>query len=161
MDSEERDRELGQPGAQQLLATAQLVRLAYAGPDGRPRVIPIGFLWTGTEVVICTATTSPKARALAARPDVALTIDDGSTPWEARSLQLRGTAVLDTVDGVPDEYLAAAGKVMDDQQLAEFARQVRGVYPQMVRIRVAPRWARFYDFGAGRLPSFLAELVAG
>ena len=161
MDSEERDRELGQPGARQLLESAQLVRLAYNGPDGRPRVIPIGFLWTGTEVVICTATTSPKARALAARPDVALTIDDGSTPQAARSLLIRGVATLDTVDGVPDEYLAAAGKAMDDDQLAEFERQVRAVYQRMVRIRIAPQWVRFYDFGAGRLPSFLAELVAG
>src|SRR6266545_1072031 len=27
--------------------------------DGTPRVIPVGFFWTGTEFVISTATTSP------------------------------------------------------------------------------------------------------
>ncbi|MDT5054594.1 MAG: hypothetical protein QOF66_2960, partial [Mycobacterium sp.] len=30
---------------------------------------------------------------------------------------------------------------------------------QMVRISIEPQWARFYDFGAGRLPDFLANLV--
>jgi hypothetical protein len=29
----------------------------------------------------------------------------------------------------------------------------------MARISIEPRWARFYDFGAGRLPAFLSELV--
>jgi hypothetical protein len=29
----------------------------------------------------------------------------------------------------------------------------------MVRISIDPQWARFYDFGAGRLPDFLANLV--
>ena len=82
-------------------------------------------------------------------------------PFEMEERLIRGVATLDTVDGVPDEYLAAAGKAMDDDQLAEFERQVRAVYQRMVRIRIAPQWVRFYDFGAGRLPSFLAELVAG
>ena len=29
------------------------------------------------------------------------------------------------------------------------------------RIAVTPRWARFYDFEAGRLPGFLHKLVTG
>jgi hypothetical protein len=33
------------------------------------------------------------------------------------------------------------------------------VYKQMVRISIEPHSARFYDFGAGRLPAFLANLV--
>jgi hypothetical protein len=48
---------------------------------------------------------------------------------------------------------------MDESQLAEFERNVRSVYEQMVRISIEPRWARFYDFGAGRLPALLANLV--
>jgi hypothetical protein len=31
----------------------------------------------------------------------------------------------------------------------------------MVRISIEPGWARFYDFGAGRLPGFLTKLVSG
>jgi hypothetical protein len=47
---------------------------------------------------------------------------------------------------------------MDAAQLREFERQVRAVYRQMARISISPNWARFYDFGAGRVPAFLARL---
>ena len=42
---------------------------------------------------------------------------------------------------------------------AEFERNVRRMYPQMARIAVTPTWARFYDYGAGRLPAFLQKLA--
>jgi nitroimidazol reductase NimA-like FMN-containing flavoprotein (pyridoxamine 5'-phosphate oxidase superfamily) len=159
MNREELDQELRQAGAEELLQSAQLARLAYTGRDGFPRVIPIGFHWNGERIVICTATTAPKVRALAARPEVAVTIDAGSTPSEARSLLLRGIARVEAVDGVPDEYLAGARKSLDAEQVDAFEGAVRSMYPQMARISIEPRWARFYDFGAGRVPSFLAELA--
>lgn len=150
--------ELNQPGAQELLATARLVRLAYNGPDGLPRVIPIGFLWNGQQIVVCTVPISPKVRALTARPQVALTIDtDEGTA--SRSLLVRGVAEIEIVDGVPDEYLAAARKGQDAEQARQFETQVRALYKQMARISVTPRWARYYDFGGGRLPGFLQKLV--
>jgi hypothetical protein len=43
MDTQKLARELRHPGAQQTLRSATLTRLAYDGPDGFPRVIPIGF----------------------------------------------------------------------------------------------------------------------
>ena len=159
MNTQELAQELGHPGAQELLRSGSLVRLAYTGHDGCPRVIPIGFYWNGERIVVCTAPTSPKVRALASRPRVALTIDAGSTPATARALLVRGLAAMDTVDGVPDEFIAAATKSLDASQRGEFERHVRSMYKQMVRISIEPRWARFYDFGAGRLPTFLANLV--
>jgi hypothetical protein len=30
---------------------------------------------------------------------------------------------------------------------------VRSMYRQMARIAITPNWARFYDFGAGRVPA--------
>ena len=89
MNRQELDRELGQPAAGELLESA---RLGYNGSDGFPRVIPIGFHWNGEQIVICTATTAPKVRAISSRPQVAVTIDAGHTPSEAKSLQVRGTA---------------------------------------------------------------------
>jgi nitroimidazol reductase NimA-like FMN-containing flavoprotein (pyridoxamine 5'-phosphate oxidase superfamily) len=160
MNTQELARELGHPDAQKLLS-GSMARLAYNGHDGFPRVIPVGFYWSGQRIVVSTAPTSPKARALASRPQVALTIDTGSTPEEAKALFVRGLATLATVDGVTDEYLAAARRSMDEPELAEFERNVRSTYPQMVRISIEPQWARFYDFGAGRLPGFLADLVDG
>ncbi|GAA4539342.1 pyridoxamine 5'-phosphate oxidase family protein [Mycobacterium paraffinicum] len=158
MNTHELARELGLPGAQKLLS-GSMARLAYNGHDGFPRVVPVGFHWTGERIVVSTAPTAPKARALSARPQVALTIDTGSTPEEAKALLVRGLATLQTVDGVTEEYLAAARSSMDESQLAEFERNVQSTYRQMVRISIEPQWARFYDFGAGRLPTFLADLV--
>jgi nitroimidazol reductase NimA-like FMN-containing flavoprotein (pyridoxamine 5'-phosphate oxidase superfamily) len=158
MDAKEIDEELGQPGPRDLLEQAVL-RLAYNGSDGDPRVIPIGFLWTRHRIVICTATTSPKVSALSARPHVAATVDAGETPADARSLLIRGTATLETVDGVPDEYIAAASKVLDADQIPVFESNVRSMYEQMVRISIQPTWAKFFDFGSGRLPAFLQELA--
>ncbi|MCV7442606.1 pyridoxamine 5'-phosphate oxidase family protein [Mycobacterium paraense] len=158
MNKHELARELGHPGAQKLLS-GSMARLAYNGHDGFPRVIPVGFYWTGERIVVSTAPTSPKARAISSRPQVALTIDTGSTPEEARALLVRGLATLETVDGVTEEYLAAARSSMDEPGLAEFEHNVRSTYKQMVRISIEPLWARFYDFGAGRLPVYLANLI--
>jgi Pyridoxamine 5'-phosphate oxidase len=152
--------DLNHPDAAELLATQTLARLAYTGPDGFPRVIPIGFTWTGEHIVVCTVPSSPKVRALSARPHVALTIDtDQGTA--SRSLSVRGVAAVEIVDGVPDEYLAASAKSMDSEQARQFEAQVRSLYKQMARITIQPQWARYYDFGTGRIPGFLLELVQG
>ena len=161
MNSQQTTEELAQPGARNLLDSATLLRLGYNGSDGFPRVVPIGFYWNRSQIVVCTATTAPKVKALSARPKVALTIDVGDTPTEAQALLVRGLARVDIVDGVPDEYLAASRKALAADQLAEFERQVRSLYDQMARISIEPVWARFFDFGTGRMPSFLTELVGG
>jgi hypothetical protein len=149
--------DLQQPGALELLRSPDPARLAYTGPDGYPRVIPIGFLWNGTAVVVCTAPTAPKVAALARRPHVALTIDTMGPP--AKQLLLRGTASIELVDGVPPEYLAAAAKSTHGDDLTAFEAGVRALYKEMARITITPLWARFHDFGAGRLPTFLRRLV--
>jgi hypothetical protein len=95
-----------------LLAATSSAHLADNAEDGTPRVIPVGFFWTGTEFVISTATTSPKVAALKARADVALSIEGGDTPEQARALSVRGRASVEIVDGLVPEYLAAARKSM-------------------------------------------------
>ena len=110
MDQRQIDEELDQPGARELLQRQTLLRLAFDGADGFPRVIPIGFLWTRRRIIVCTATTSPKVAALAARPNVAATLDAGDTPASAKALLVRGIAALETVDGVPEEFIAASTK---------------------------------------------------
>ena len=159
MERQEIDDELSATGAQELLASTSAAHLAYVGRDGTPRVIAVGFFWTGDQVVISSATTSPKVAALSARPEVALTIDAGDTPDQARALSIRGRASVEIVDGVVEEYLAAARKTMDAEAAAEFEQHVRGMYEQMARIVITPHWARYYDFGVGRMPRFLQELA--
>ncbi|RDH80006.1 pyridoxamine 5-phosphate oxidase [Mycolicibacterium moriokaense] len=157
MDAHELADELGQPGARELLDRTAAT-LAYTGPDGFPRVIPVGFLWKDERIIVCTATTSPKVDALALRPNVAVSIESGDSPGGAKSLLVRGVASMETVDGVADEYIAMSTKSMGPAQQKEFEREVRRVYQQMVRISIEPRWARFFDYGAGRLPAFLKKL---
>ena len=149
--------DLHHPDAEALLQSPDPARLAYGGPDGFPRVIPIGFWWDGTDIVVCTAPTAPKVKALAERPHVAVTIDVIGPP--AKALLVRGVASIEIVDGVAQEYLYAAGKSTRGDELAAFEANVRSLYRQMARITIAPTWARYYDFGAGRLPTFLRRLV--
>ncbi len=153
------DDELTNPGAQRLLESSSMAHLAYLGADSTPRVIPIGFYWTGDQIVVSTAASAPKVAALSVRPDVALTIDGGDTPGDARALSIRGRASIRIVDGVTEEYLASARKSMDAESAAQFEQNCRELYDQMARIAITPHWARYYDFGAGRLPRFLQELV--
>jgi nitroimidazol reductase NimA-like FMN-containing flavoprotein (pyridoxamine 5'-phosphate oxidase superfamily) len=153
------DDELSAAGAQELLASTSAAHLAYAAKDGTPRVIPVGFFWTGDQFVISSATTSPKVTTLSARPAVALTIDAGNTPDKARALSVRGRATVEIVDGAVPEYLAAARQTMATEAAAEFEQQVREMYRQMARIAITPQWVRYWDFGAGRMPRFLQELA--
>ena len=160
MERHDIETELAMPGARQLLESTSAAHLAYVGKDGTPRVIPVGFFWTGEEFVLSTATTAPKVAALSARPEVALAIDAGDTPGGARSLSVRGRATVEIVDGVVPEYLAAARRTMDTDAAAKFEQNVRRMYGQMARIAITPTWVRFYDFGAGRMPRFLQDLAA-
>jgi Pyridoxamine 5'-phosphate oxidase len=156
MRTAELAQELGQGGAQELLRSATLCRLAYNGLDGSPRAVPVGFWWTGDAVVISTSDTAPKVAALRARPQVALTIDIGSP---AQSLLIRGEADIEIVQGVVPEYMQSAAKSMSGEELAGFERNVRDMYPAMARISVVPSWARYFDFNAGRFPEFLTALA--
>lgn len=158
MNRHDIDAELTLAG--ELLASTTAAHLAYVGHDGTPRVIPVGFFWTGEEFVVSTAVTAPKVKALTDRPEVALAIDAGDSPGGARSLSVRGRAAVEIVDGVVPEYLAAARRSMDTAAAREFEQNVRRMYDQMARIAIRPTWVRFFDFGAGRMPRFLQDLAA-
>jgi hypothetical protein len=147
---------LADPVAQELLHSPLLMRMAYTGTDGFPRVVPIGYLWNGTDFVVCTTPNAPKVRALQKDPRVAFTIDTDSMPPHV--LLVRGTASLELVEGVPPEYLEASKKTVPEAQWHSFEAQVRGLYKQMVRIRVRPIWAKVLDFET-RLPQAVEELV--
>lgn len=146
--------------ASDMLDSTTSGHLAYVAKDGTPRVIPVGFYWTGEQFVISTAETAPKVAALSAHPDVALTIDAGGTPEAARCLSVRGRVDIRIVDGVVEEYFAAARKSMDPETFEQFAESCRKMYDRMARIAITPSWVRFYDYGTGRVPKFLQELAA-
>jgi nitroimidazol reductase NimA-like FMN-containing flavoprotein (pyridoxamine 5'-phosphate oxidase superfamily) len=155
--------ELGHPGAKELLRTQSLTRLAYNGIDGFPRVIPIGFRWDGQQFTMTTAPTAPKVRALAARPKVALTIDSSEPSSSnlnpaSRALLVRGLATVEVSDAALDEYLARSLDGLDEEGRRAAEAKLRSLHRGMALISIEPCWARYYDFGAGRVPGFLARL---
>ena len=147
---------LKKPISQEML-NRDLARLAYVAKDGTPRVVPIGFTWNGSEFVMCSPTNAPKLVSLRLNPAVALTIDTEEHP--PIILLIRGEAVLDEVEGIPDEYLQASGTYkMTPEQRLEWETEVRSLYDSMVRIVVKPTWAKLIDFDE-TLPTPVEELV--
>lgn len=147
---------LQKPLTQEML-NRDIARLAYVAGDGTPRVVPIGIHWNGTEIVMCTPPNAPKLASLRRNPAVALTIDTEVHP--PTILLLRGEAVLDEVDGIPDEYMQMNGTYgMTAEQRVEWEVQVRSLYDSMVRIVVTPTWAKLIDFHE-TLPTPVQQLV--
>jgi hypothetical protein len=135
---------LQHPVAQQLLQSTDRASFAYTWRDGTPRVVPIGFLWNGTEIVLATATDAPKLKALHDGAKVALTIDTTSFP--PRVLFIRGTVRTDVVDGLAPEYVTMAQRSMDEQASKTFLEQSAALYPRMARIFIRPEWVGLHDF---------------
>lgn len=137
---------LREPLALALLGSRIPARLAYSGLDGTPRVLPIWFLWNGESVVMGSRFDSPKVRALRRHPRVALTIDSEGPPY--RVLQLRGTAVVEAVDGMLPEYAECARRYYGEANAGRWLARMGGFAARMARIAVRPDWARLLDVGA-------------
>ncbi|WP_329624613.1 pyridoxamine 5'-phosphate oxidase family protein [Streptomyces sp. NBC_01255] len=147
---------LNRPISQELLSR-DLTCLAYVAQDGTPRAIPIGFAWNGATIVMCTPKNAPKLPALRRNPAVALTIDTEVHP--PKILLIRGTAELDVVEGIPDEFLQTNSTYeMTPEQRVTWEAEVRSLYDGMVRIVVTPTWAKLIDFET-ILPSAVEELI--
>jgi hypothetical protein len=144
------------PITQELLRDESLMRLSYSALDGSPRVIPVGYVWDGENVVFWTIPISEKIPALAADPRVAISVDILGPP--PRALLLRGTAALATVDGVPQGYLDASHRTMPPEAWDGFDEQVRWLYDQMVVVTITITWAKLLDFET-TAPSAVEQLV--
>ena len=159
MTTEQRDVALlNDPVALELLHSTNLARLAYTWRDGTPRVIPIWFHWDGQAIVLGTPPNAPKVDVLPTNSKVALTIDRNEFPYHA--LLIRGTADVETVEGVTPEYAACAQRYFGTEQGREWVEGVREMSPQMVRITVRPEWVSILDFET-RFPSAIAAAMSG
>jgi hypothetical protein len=138
--------------SRELLESKIPARIAYIATDGTPRVVPIWFHWTGSAFVMGTPPKAPKLKALAKNPKVSLTIDDNTFPHKV--LLVRGTARLETVQGVVPEYALAAERYFGREQGQVWVAQLKTMSPSMVRITVTPEWVGLLDFQQ-RFPSAL------
>ncbi len=158
MNPETALRLLEDPVAQQLLNSKIPARLAYAGADGSPRVVPIWFYWNGAIFVLGTAPGSPKVKAIGRDARVALTIDEDSFP--PKVLLVRGTATVQVIDGVVSEYALAARRYLGEEQGAAWEEQAKGIFKQMARVTIQPEWVKILDFQT-RFPKAIEEATSG
>jgi hypothetical protein len=150
---------LNKPIAKDLLRSNIPARLAYTALDGTPRVIPIAFLYDGSRFLIYTLPHAPKIKALTVNPKVAITIDTQGA-WPPRVLLVRGTAELEQVEGVPQEYLDASEKVTPAEEFPAWKAGVTGLYRRMTKISIIPEWAKLLDFET-TIPKPVEDLVTG
>ena len=92
----------------------------------------------------------------AAKPAVALTIDTDDAP--PRCLTIRGIAEITEVDGLAEEYAAAARRYLGDDAEPILAQLDRPGTRQ-ARIVVRPSWVGLVDFTT-RLPSVLGGVLS-
>jgi PPOX class probable F420-dependent enzyme len=145
---------LDDPVVASLLEGTNLARLAYVGLDGRPRVVPIWFSYDydNGELIMVTGPKAAKARALAANPAVAVSIDTPNPP--PKVLLIDGDATLEQVEGMAPEYRPIVERYLGaaaDAYLAQLLPRVK----RQVRIRIRPRSYRVFDF-VKRYPKSLA-----
>lgn len=156
MDKQDVAAVMSKPISQELLGSAIPARLAYIGLDGDPRVIPIGYVWTGSQIAMFTVPKAAKVAALERNPRVSITVDTEGFP--PRVLLIRGAASLALVDGVPDQYVEASRRVVPQDQFDAWEAGVRALYDQMVRITIEPDWAKLLDFET-TIPKAVEDLV--
>ena len=147
---------LDDPVAQRLLQSTIPARLAYNWRDGTPRVVPIGFHWNGTEIVLGTFPDAPKMRALRDGTKVALTIDSDAMPHKV--LLVRGAVRTDTVEGIAPEYAAMTKRVFGEEAGQAWLDNLRPICPRMARVFVRPEWVGILDFET-RFPSALERAM--
>jgi hypothetical protein len=141
--------------ARRLLVSTIPARLAYTAQDGKPRVVPIWFHWTGQELVMASLAGAAKVAALRSQPDVAVTIDAEGFPPDV--LLLRGHVDVTDVDGIVPEYARAARRYLGDEGATAFLAQIERPETRMHRIGLRPSWVGVLDFKT-RLPRVLGGI---
>lgn len=145
---------LNDPIAQQLLNSSIPAHLAYVWTDGTPRVVPIGFTWTGKELVTSSPSNAPKLLALKEGDKVAVTFDSYTPPFMV--LYIRGIVHLCPCEEVVPEWCQAAERMMGKTGAEGFINMVDGMLKAGVigitRLSVEPVWVGILDFQT-RFPS--------
>jgi hypothetical protein len=122
-----------------------MARLAYSWSDGTPRVVPMWFHWTGTEILMGAPPNAPKMKVLADNAAVAISID--TDDWPYRVLTIRGTIAVDFVDGdVFPEYAAMARRYLGEEGGQQFLAAARQTFSRWTRISIRPTYASLIDF---------------
>jgi hypothetical protein len=145
---------INHPIAQELLQTTIPARLGYVAPDGSPRVVPLLFHWTGSEIVVTSWPDDPKVAAIRATPTVSVTIDTDAFPFKV--LSLRGEATVTIVDDVAPECLPTFSRYFGPDEGRGWVERMRMMSDQQARIAIRPDWVNVVDFQT-RFPSGMTK----
>ena len=77
----------------EFLAAERTCRVATAGKDGRPHVVPLWFVWDGTALWLSSIVRSQRWTDLMRDPRVAVVVDAGVEYMELRGVELSGEVV--------------------------------------------------------------------
>lgn len=84
-------------------AGQRLGRIATAGPDGQPHVVPTSFRYSpehdAIEVGGMRMSQTKKVRDVLHRARAAIVVDDVLPPWQPRMIEVRGTAEVVPIGG--------------------------------------------------------------
>ena len=147
-------RLLEDPVAQELLKSNLTAQLAYNALDGKPRVVPVWFEWTGEAFVLASPHGAPKIEALKKHPEVTISIDTDGFPYKV--LQVRGIAQVEEFADVPADYADMAKRYFGPVQGPAWIEQLHTMGKQaMARITVRPEHVVVLDF-VKRFPTALS-----
>jgi hypothetical protein len=141
--------------AQELLASTEPGRLAYTWKDGTPRVVPIWFHWTGSQVVMASPVNAPKVKVLESRPEAAFTIDNNAWPYHV--LLLRGTVKVERTEGLVPEYVSAAQRYAGPDFAQAWTSHLGASGMKFARIELSPSHASIIDCET-RFPSVMTAV---
>jgi len=149
---------LNDPVAQDLLHGPYPAHLSYIWKDGTSRVVPIGFHWNGTEMVMAGPDNAPKNQVIDGQK-VTVVIDTYTYPFKV--LTLRGTVRLETVKEPPIEYVLACEQLMGKETAAAWLQGLGPLLPKIdafVKVIFTPEWVRITDF-VTRFPEAVEEVM--
>ncbi len=124
-----------------LLESRIPARLAWVAHDGTPRVVPIWFIWSGSQLLVITFRGAKKLQDLTDGTVAAITIDTDQFPY--RSLKLRGTITTRATEGLADEYVAAAVRYLGPEMAKNWTDFLGS--PDQVVLAISPTWAVVSD----------------
>lgn len=78
-----------------LIASERVCRVATAGSEGRPHLVPVCHVLSGDKIYFASGDDGRKVKNLTANPQVAVTVDLYSDDWsQLRGVMVQGTARL-------------------------------------------------------------------
>jgi PPOX class probable F420-dependent enzyme len=105
------------------LAEERTCRVATAGQDGRPHVVPLWFVWDGSSLWLSSVVRSQRWTDLMRDPRVAVVVDAGVEYTELRGVELSGKVV--PVGEIP--RTGASDPVLDQVEQLFTDKYTRGV----------------------------------